>query len=170
MNRSEAKAAFRWLNGNPPLQELMDRYPGEWEEAGRRLVAALENSSALTTDEAATKARSDLETWTRRIEKSGQNPQVIVNALPHLIKSRMLLQGLEKVLPGCRQRKSLGEDPVQPDQRIDHPAASFSERPGAQTGFPGLVQVLVAVHLPEALPDAAGAVPGHLLLLLDCLD
>ena len=62
MNRSEAKATLRWLNGNPSLQELMDRYPGEWEEAGGRLVAALEKSRALTTDEAATKARSDLET------------------------------------------------------------------------------------------------------------
>ena len=36
MNRSEAKATLRWLNGNPPLQELMDRYPSEWEEAGSK--------------------------------------------------------------------------------------------------------------------------------------
>ena len=57
MNRSEAKATLRWLNSNPPLQELMDRYPGEWEEAGRKLVVALENSRALITEEAATKAR-----------------------------------------------------------------------------------------------------------------
>ncbi len=54
MKHSEAKASLRWLNSNPPLQELMDRYPGEWEEAGRKLVAALENSKALTTEEAAT--------------------------------------------------------------------------------------------------------------------
>jgi len=71
MNRSEAKATFRRLNSNPPLQGLMDRFPAEWEEAGGKRVAALENSRALTTDEAATKARSDLEVWTRRIEKSG---------------------------------------------------------------------------------------------------
>jgi hypothetical protein len=96
MNRSEAKATLRWLNSNPPLQELMDRYPHEWEDAGRKLVAALENAKALTTEEAATTARSDLDLWSRRIEKSGQNPQVIAGALPHLIKSRMLLQGLEK--------------------------------------------------------------------------
>ena len=109
MNRSEAKATLRWLNSNPPLQELMDRYPGEWEEAGGKLVAALENSGALTTDEAATKARSDLEIWTRRIEKSGQNPQVIANALPHLIKSRMLLQGLEKCYLAAASGKASGK-------------------------------------------------------------
>jgi len=109
MNRSEAKATLRWLNSNPPLQELMDRYPDEWEEAGGKLVAALENSGVLTTDEAATKARSDLEDWTRRIEKSGQNPQVIAKALPHLIKDRMLLQGLEKCYLAAASGKISGK-------------------------------------------------------------
>jgi hypothetical protein len=109
MNRSEAKATLRWLNNNPPLQELMDRYPMEWEEAGGKLVAALENSGALTSDEAATKARSDLEIWIRRIEKSGQNPQVIESALPHLIKSRMLLQGLEKCYLAAASGKASGK-------------------------------------------------------------
>ncbi len=109
MNRSEAKATFRWLNGNPPLQELMDRYPLEWEEAGGKLLASLENSGALTSDEAAAKARSDLEIWTRRIEKSGQNPQVIESALPHLIRSRMLLQGLEKCYLAAASGKASGK-------------------------------------------------------------
>ena len=109
MNRSEAKATLRWLNSNPPLQELMDRYPGEWEEAGKELVAALENSRALTTEEAAAKARSDMEVWTRRIEKSGENPQVIANALPYLIKSRMLLQGLEKCYLAAASGKASGK-------------------------------------------------------------
>jgi hypothetical protein len=109
MIRSEAKAVLKWLNSHPPLQELMDRYPAEWEEAGKKLVAALENSRALTTDEAARRARSDLETWTRRIEKSGQNPRVIENALPHLIKSRMLLQGLEKCYLAAASGKASGK-------------------------------------------------------------
>ena len=109
MNRSEAKATLRWLNSNPPLQELIDRYPGEWEEAGGKLVAALEKSRALTTDEAALKARSDLEIWTRRIEKSGHNLQVIENALPHLIKSRMFLQGLEKCYLAAASGKASGK-------------------------------------------------------------
>jgi len=109
MNQSEAKTTLRWLNSNPPLQELMDRYPVEWEEAGGKLVAALENSRALTSEEAATKARSDLEIWTRRIEKSGQNPQVIESALPHLIKSRMLLQGLEKCYLAAASGKASGK-------------------------------------------------------------
>jgi hypothetical protein len=109
MNRSEAKATLRWLNSNPPLQELMDRYPGEWEETGKELVAALEDSKALTTDEAAAKARSELEVWTRRIEKSGQNLQVIANALPHLVKSRMLLLGLEKCYLAAASGKASGK-------------------------------------------------------------
>jgi len=109
MNRSEAKATLRWLNSDPSLQQLMDRYPVEWEEAGAKLVDALENSGALTTDEAATKARSELEIWTRRIEKSGQNPQVIAGALPHLIKSRMLLQGLEKCYLAAASGKASGK-------------------------------------------------------------
>jgi hypothetical protein len=87
----------------------MDRYPGEWEEAGGKLVAALENSRALTTDEAATKARSGLEVWTRRIEKSGHNLQVIESALPHLIKSRMFLQGLEKCYLAAASGKASGK-------------------------------------------------------------
>jgi hypothetical protein len=109
MNQSEAKTILRWLNSNPPLQELMDRYPGEWEEAGAKLVAALENSRALTTDEAATKARSELEVWNRRIEKSGNNPTVIAGALPQLIKSRMLLQGLEKCYLAAASGKASGK-------------------------------------------------------------
>jgi hypothetical protein len=109
MKHSEAKATLRWLNSNPPLQELMDRYPGEWEEAGRKLVAALEGSKALTTDEAAAKARSDTEVWTRRIDKSGHNSQVIANALPHLITSRMLLQGLEKCYLAAASGKPSGK-------------------------------------------------------------
>ena len=72
-------------------------------------MAALEKSRALTTDEAAAKAQSDLETWSRRIEKSGQNPQVIVDALPHLIKSRMLLQGLEKCYLAAASGKASGK-------------------------------------------------------------
>ena len=47
--------------------------------------------------------------WTRRIEKSGQNPQVIVDALPHLIKSRMLLQGLEKCYLAAASGKASGK-------------------------------------------------------------
>jgi hypothetical protein len=109
MNRTEAKAVLKWLAGNPPLQELMDRYPGEWEEAGGKLVAALENSRALTTDEAATKARSDLEIWQRRIAQSGHNPKVIEGALPHLIKGRMFLQGLEKCTLAAATGKSSGK-------------------------------------------------------------
>jgi hypothetical protein len=109
MNQSEAKATLRWLNSNPPLQELMDRYPRDWEEAGKTLVAALENAGALTTDEAATKARSDMEIWQQRIEKSGQNPQVIAGALPHLIKNRMLLQGLEKCYLAAASGKASGK-------------------------------------------------------------
>ncbi len=109
MKHSEAKATLRWLNSNPPLQELMDRHPGEWEEAGARLVAALKNAKALTTEEAATTARSDLDLWSRRIEKSGQNPQVIAGALPHLIKSRMLLQGLEKCYLAAASGKAAGK-------------------------------------------------------------
>jgi hypothetical protein len=109
MNRSEAKAVLKWLAGHPSLQELMDRYPGEWEEAGKKLVAALEDSKTLTTDEAATRVRSDMEIWQRRIAQSGHNPQVIAGALPHLIKGRMFLQGLEKCTLAAATGKASGK-------------------------------------------------------------
>jgi hypothetical protein len=109
MNRSDAKAVLKWLTGHPPLQELLDRYPDEWEEAGGKLVAALENAGALTTDEAAASARSDMEIWQRRIAQSGHNPKVIESALPHLIKGRMFLQGLEKCTLAAATGKSSGK-------------------------------------------------------------
>ena len=96
MGRRSSKVELNWLNGNPSLDELMERYPAEWEITGRDLVSILEDGRAQKLSDYALKAKSELEVWKNRIRKSGGNPKSIESALPRLIRNRMALLALDK--------------------------------------------------------------------------
>jgi hypothetical protein len=87
---------LKWLNCNPPLDELVARYPALWEDAGRELVATAKLGRVQKLHEGAARAKSVVEVWRHRIQKSRNNPKVIELALPHIVKSRMFILSLSK--------------------------------------------------------------------------
>ncbi len=90
------KSVLQWLDGNPPLHELMERYPSEWELVGRELVSAMEDGRAETLNEFARRARGEWDLWRGRIRASRANPKTLDSALPVLIRSRMALLALDR--------------------------------------------------------------------------
>lgn len=90
-----------WVRRNPSLQEMMDRYPLIWEEAGRELILALEHGK---TQAFAARSRADAIVWEQRIRASGKNAKVLESALPHIVKARMARLALEK----CYQAAATG--------------------------------------------------------------
>jgi hypothetical protein len=85
-----------WLSRGPQLQELMDRYPALWEEAGCELVSLMEDGRTQRLGEFAGRTRAAAQVWDARIRKSRNNLKVIESAIPHLVRSRMLMLALDK--------------------------------------------------------------------------
>jgi hypothetical protein len=96
MPRPLPKDKLNWLNSRPSLDQLMERYPAEWEMTGRELVSAMEDGRAERLSDYARKAKSEWDFWKSRIKRSHGNPAAIEAALPHLIRNRMALLALEK--------------------------------------------------------------------------
>lgn len=92
----DPKAEIGWLTANPPLSELMGRYPEEWEKVGNKLHSLLKDGSAEKLNGYAQRAKWMAEMGKDRIRKSRNNPKVIETFLPNLVKSKMWLQALEK--------------------------------------------------------------------------
>ncbi|MCX5909852.1 MAG: SAM-dependent methyltransferase [Deltaproteobacteria bacterium] len=87
----------------------MKSYPGDWENVGRELVAALADGKAQRVNDLAVKAKLVADNWRDRIRKSHNSPEVIENALPYLIRSRMLLLALEKCYLAAATGKKSGK-------------------------------------------------------------
>ena len=68
--QSGLKEEFFWLNANPPLHELMERYPIEWQQVGPKLVASLEGGGVHMLKGFATEAKSLEKTWTDQLRKN----------------------------------------------------------------------------------------------------
>jgi len=103
------REALHWLDSNPRLHELMERYPEVWSDAGAELVAALEDGRAQKLNELAGRARAAAEMWKGKIRKSRNNPKVIDSALPYLIRSRMSLLAMEKCFLAAATGKASGK-------------------------------------------------------------
>ena len=95
---SSLKEEFLWLNANPPLYELMERHPIEWEQVGQKLVSSLEGGGVQMLKGFATEAKSLEKTWTDRLRINGNNLKTLEAALPYLIRSRMSLLAVDKCL------------------------------------------------------------------------
>lgn len=97
-SNSWPKEELAWLKANPPLHELMERHPEDWDQVGLKLVASLENGRIQNLSGFVTEAKSLEKTWNDRIRKSGNNPKTLQAALPFLIRSRMSLLAVDKCL------------------------------------------------------------------------
>ncbi len=95
---SSLRAEFRWLEANPPLHELMERHPAEWEQVGPKLVSSLENGGVQILKGFAIEAKSLEKTWMERLRKDRNNLNTLKSALPCLIRSRMSLLAVDKCL------------------------------------------------------------------------
>ncbi len=95
-NPNSPRTDLSWLNGNPQLHELMQRYPSHWEAVGREFLSVLERGIAQQISDYAVSARSSLDMWKTRVSRSGGNPRVIETALPHLIRNKMKLLALDQ--------------------------------------------------------------------------
>jgi len=86
----------------------MQRYPAEWQVAGRELAAVMEDGRAQKLNEYSLRAKAELEVWRERIRKSKGNSRVIESALPHLVRSRMALLALDKCYLAAATGKASG--------------------------------------------------------------
>jgi hypothetical protein len=96
MSRQSPREQLDWLNGDPPLYDLMERYPADWEIVGRELLSTLRDGRAQTLSVYARKAKSESDLWKSRIRGNKGNAGNLASALPHLVRSRMALMALDK--------------------------------------------------------------------------
>lgn len=99
------KDELKWISNSASLQELMERYPDEWQQTGPELVSALEVSRPQSLQAYTEKAGSIEGTWHHRIRNSRYNTKVIESAKPHLIRSRMAILASKQ----CYQAAALGK-------------------------------------------------------------
>jgi hypothetical protein len=96
---------LKWIAQDASLDELMERYPAEWQITGPELVSALADGRVQALEEFTAKARSVEEIWHQRIRQSRNNAKVIESAKPHVIKSRMAILAMKQ----CYQAAALGK-------------------------------------------------------------
>lgn len=95
---SGPKDELGWLNTNPPLHELMERHPAEWDHVGTKLVSSLEGGRIQQLNGFVAEAKALENTWKDRIRKSQHNHKTLQSALPFLIRSRMAILAADKCL------------------------------------------------------------------------
>ena len=100
---------LNWLNSNPKLEELVARYPKVWQETEQNITRAANTQQIQKLKSHSDQAKSTVEFWKLRIEKSGGNPQVIKAAVPQLVKSRMSLHVLERCFLAANAKKITGK-------------------------------------------------------------
>ena len=87
---------LKWLNDNPRLEELVERYPSLWEDASRELVNGAESGRTQVLNQSALRAKAVAEQWKRRIIKSRNSPKVVECAVRHVVRSRMIILALDR--------------------------------------------------------------------------
>jgi len=99
-----------FLQNEPTLKVLIERFPSDWEQAEKELRLLLASGGAKAVLEAVQASRRHNE----RIQKSGLNPAVLKVSFPHLIRSKMMTLALKNYSLAA-QTKTTGR--VQFDQR-----------------------------------------------------
>ncbi len=80
------------------LDELMERFPGEWRSVGEALVAATSSGSAAALEALVDQTRAAAMRQQARLAASHGNPEVLAAALPHLAAARMAKLAVERTL------------------------------------------------------------------------
>ena len=109
MSKKDYNKHLAWLEQNPKLEELMQRYPDAWNDAGENLLAIMQSGQAQKLTELALQAKSTAEIWKKRIAQSGNNPKVVESALPHILRSRMSLLALDRCNLAAAAGKTTGK-------------------------------------------------------------
>jgi hypothetical protein len=102
-----AKQQLALLNG-ASLDELIDRFPAEWELIGPQLVAATASKRPEEIEAFVVRARDAATPFHLRVRKSHKNPQVLATALPFLVRARMAHLAAERALQSAALGASSG--------------------------------------------------------------
>ena len=98
-----------WISRDDRLEELVDRYPAVWKQAGEEITAVAQSGGAAQVNNHALKAKALVEGWQSRIAKSKNDPRVIKSALPWIAKGRMWLLTLDKCYLAAAAGKTTGK-------------------------------------------------------------
>ena len=80
------------------LDDLMERFPEEWETVGKDLVAATASKRPEEIEALVVRAREAAAPFRQRVGKSHKNPQILATALPCLARARMAELAAKRVL------------------------------------------------------------------------
>jgi len=92
-----AKRQLEFLD-SASLDDLMERFPAEWETVGQALVAATASKRPEEIEAFVVGAREAAAPFRQRLNKSHKNPQVFASALPYLVRARMAELAAKSVL------------------------------------------------------------------------
>ncbi|MCC6933740.1 MAG: SAM-dependent methyltransferase [Deltaproteobacteria bacterium] len=100
---------LEWLKTNPRLEQLIEVFPKQWEEASQEFQAAAQTGKARNLDKAAIRANKTAQMWISRVQKSGNNPPVITAAIPQIVHSRMIILTLDRGYLASAAGKATGK-------------------------------------------------------------
>jgi hypothetical protein len=84
-----------WLE-KADLQELIDRYPREWEEVGKALTNALAAGRIEQLNDLARQAAGEADCWKARLRGASPHQKLIDQARPYLVRRRLWLLALDQ--------------------------------------------------------------------------
>ena len=80
------------------IESLMRRYPEQWDGVKDSISRALNAENPEIVSELLTKADTNARSWHNRVKVASQITKARTEALPHLVKSRMIHLAVKKVL------------------------------------------------------------------------
>jgi hypothetical protein len=90
------------------LEQLKTRYPEQWDQTGRAMVAALESGHAAGAAKFLARMRAEAAPWRQRVRNSGGNLRVIQAALPALVRERMSQLAVREVVENATALRGKG--------------------------------------------------------------
>jgi hypothetical protein len=86
------------LDKSTSIELLMHKYPEHWDGVKDQISQALKGDRPDIVSELLTKADATARNWHSRAEAAGESNKARTEALPHLVKSRMIHLAVKKVL------------------------------------------------------------------------
>jgi hypothetical protein len=81
-----------------PLDWLTENYPADWEIVGKALVEATATKRSEAIESFVREAQKIAAPHRQRAYQAGKNPQILADALPHLVRARMALLSAQHAL------------------------------------------------------------------------
>ena len=80
------------------LEWLTEEFPEEWKEVGGKLVEATGTHRAAELEAFVRSMQEAAQPHRLRLAKSGRNPQVLITAMPYLVRARMAVLATQQAL------------------------------------------------------------------------